>query len=278
MEYLNNVDWRFIWEVTKDIILPQSGKLIFNTLLFLFIGIVISIVFTVFLSKKGVFKRKLKYYNWVVKLYIPILIIFISYVFGQIGFIRGAYKILTSEKKAIVSSIYQKTLNLTFASKESKNTIIKILQVSAKDVNNGSQNLIQVLKVTSLSYNSGITIIDNSKNKITNYLIEKYGNDIYKISMYGMLNIAGARAHTNINEALPYKEFSAAMDFLLTVDYKDIEKGIQDKLTEWYELLLKTQFNSIIKSFLILLLLIISIPLIEFFIYKKWIEPKIIEQ
>jgi len=274
MKYVINIDWFFLWEITKDIIIPKTGRLIFNTLLFLFLGILLSIIYTVFLSKKGRFKRKPKYYNWIVKLYIPFLIIFISFVFGQIGFVRGCYKILNSETKPIVATIYQETLSLTFESEESKNKFIKQIQSTATEVNNGSQNLIEVLKIASVNYNSGYTIIDNSKNKIASYLTEKYGNDIYKVSLYGLLNLAGAKAHANIDEALPYSEFSAAMDFLFTVDYKDIEIAIQEKLIEWFRSFLASQYHSMIKSFSILLLIIISIPLIEFFIYKKWVEPK----
>lgn len=278
MEYFKQMDWSLVWSIIKDIIIPYSGTLIFNTILFLFIGLILSIIYSIILSKKRVFKRRPKYYNWSVKLYIPMLIGMFLYVFGQIGFLRGVYKILNKEKESIVTSVYVKTLSLTFESEENKNAFIKEIQISAKDVKDSSSYLMKRLKKTTQNYNSGISIVDESKNKISIYLIEKYGNDIYKTGVYGMLNLAGAKAHININESMPYSEFSTAMDFLLSVEHRDIELAIKDKLIIWFTSLLDYQYHSMKKSFFILLLIIMSIPVIEFFIYKKWIEPNLIKK
>ncbi|WP_282079696.1 hypothetical protein [Aquimarina algiphila] len=278
MEYLEKLDWSLVWGVIKDTIVPHSATLIFNTILFLIVGFFLSIIYTIILSKKKVLKRKSKYYNWAVKLYIPILLCAFLYIFGQVGFIRGVYKILHKEKEPIVSNVYFITLSFIFRSEENKNTFVKELQASAEYAKDGSDYLVELLKVTSTNYNSGISLIDRGKNKISVYLIEKYGDDIYKTCLYAMLNLAGGKVHADINESMSYDEFSAAMDFLLDVGYKEIEVAVQDKLMTWLTSFLDSQYHSMVKSLFIILFIIMSIPVIEFFIYKKWIEPGLIKK
>ncbi|WP_299683599.1 hypothetical protein [uncultured Dokdonia sp.] len=274
MENFDSIEWSVIWDIIKNIVLPQTGTLIFNTIIFLFLGLIISIFYVIILHKKKVLKRKQKYYNWATKLYIPVLIIGFLFLFGNIGFITGVYKVLDHESEAIISSVYNNILKLSFESEESKNEYISKLQQSAREVKDSSNALEEYLKITATEYNTGYSVIDDNKNKLANFLIGKYGDDIYKISVYGMLNAAGAKAHVNIDESLSYEEFSTGMDFLLDVGHKDIEQAIKDKLIAWFDSLLYNQYTSLVISQLAILLIIICLPLIDFFIYKKWIEPK----
>lgn len=274
MEYFDKIEWSVIWNIIKDIVLPHTGTLIFNTFIFLFLGFFISLFYIVVLHKKKILKRKPKYYNWAVKMYIPMLIIAFLFLFGHIGFITGIYKILNEENKTITSSIYNNILKLSFESEKSKNDFIVKLQQSAIEAKDDSNALVESLKITTTAYNTGYSVIDDNKNKIAAFLIDKYGNDIYKIAVYGMLNVAGSKTHVNINKSLSYEEFSTGMDFLLNVGYKDIEQGIKDKLIKWFDYLLYDQYKSLVLFQLILLLIIICLPLIEFFIYKKWVAPK----
>ncbi len=272
MEYFGKIDWKMIWNIIKDIVLPHTGTLIFNTIIFIFLGLIMAIIFVIILHKKKIFKRKPKYYNWAVKLYIPMLIVGFLFVFGHIGFITGVYKVLNKENEIIVSGIYNNVLKLAFESEKSKNEFVIKLQQRAIEVKDDSNALVGSLKLATAEYNTGYSVIDESKNKVANYLIAKYGDDIYKISVYGMLSVAGSSAHVNINESLSYEEFNTGMDLLLEVGYKDIEQGINDKLILWFDSFLYNQYKSLILFQLFLLLIIIGLPLLEFFIYKKWIE------
>lgn len=273
-EYYEKIDWSLIWSIIKDTVLPHMGTLSLNTILYTVLGFFLSIIYIIILSKKKVLKRKPKYYNWVVKLYIPLLIGVFLYFFGQIGFLNGVKKILVKEKETVVVNIYEETLAYAFESEESKDEFVTEIQDAAKDLKTGSIQFTALLKITSENYNTGNSFIDSGKDKLANFVINKYGDDIYKVALYAMLNAAGARAKVNISESLPYEEFSVATDFLLDVGYKDLEQTVKNKLTDWYVDLLNTQHSSMIKSIIILLIVLISIPLIEFFIYKKWIEPK----
>ena len=77
-----------------------------------------------------------------------------------------------------------------------------------------------------------------------------------------------------MNKSLSYKEFSTGIDILINVGHKDIEQGIKDRLMVWFDYLLYDQYKSLVLFQLILLLILISLPLVEFSMYKKWIEPK----
>ncbi|SFW60352.1 hypothetical protein [Cellulophaga fucicola] len=272
MKYIKDIDWSLLWSITKDIILPHTGTLILNSILFLIIGLFLSIIYAVILHKKGVLKRKPKYYNWLVKLYIPIIIGLFMYIFGQIGFLRGVYKIIDKEKAIVVNGLYDVSIDYTFDSEESKNDFIKRLQEAAKEARTGSNYLSDILKISAVNYNTGNSVIDAGKNKLSLYLIDEYGDEIYTTGMYAMLNVAGAKAHININEALPYNEFSSAMEILLDVGYNDIEIAVKDKLTNWFSTMLESQYKSMVKSLCFLLLIIMAFPLLEFFIYTRYMK------
>ena len=277
MDYFKNIDWSSVWGILKDTIIPHSGTLIFNIILFLFIGFLLSIIYAIFLSKQRVLKRKPKYYNWVVKLYIPILIVSFLSIFGQIGFLRGVHKILSKEKDPIVTSIYFKTLGLVFECEESKDAFVKEIQIAGIDVKDNSDSLIKQLNKTAQNYNTGISLIDDRKNEIAIYLIEKKANEIYKICTHEMYKLAGANVNVDSDEPLSYSKLSESLNSLLHMNYKEIELALKDKLTIWFVALLDSQFDLMVKSLLIVLVLIMSIPVIEFFIYKKFIEPKLIK-
>lgn len=272
MEYFNNLDWSAVWHILKDIVLPHTGTLIFNIVLFLFIGLFLSITFLIILQKKKVFKRIPRYYNWIVKLYIPLLIAGFLYFFGHIGFIRGVYKILDKESETIVAGVYNNILELSFDSEESKNELVTKLQESAIEFRDGSDSMTISLKAIATEHNTGHSLVDGGKDKVATFVIDTYGDNVYKLTLYGMLNVAGP--HINLNESLSYEEFSTAMDFLLEVGHKDIEQAIKDKLTIGLESLFYSQYKSFVWSYVILILIMMGIPLIEFLIYKKWVEPK----
>jgi hypothetical protein len=62
-EYMDAIDWREVWEFSKHFILPNIGWLIFWSILFVVLGLIISIVLNVYLYRKNIFTRDKKYYN-----------------------------------------------------------------------------------------------------------------------------------------------------------------------------------------------------------------------
>ena len=124
MTDVSEVEWHIVWDIFREFVLPHSGTLILNVVLFGVLGVVVSIIYAVILYKKGVFRRKPKYYNWSVKLYYPLLIGGIIFFFGQVGFVRGVYKIIDNEKDVVVTGIYNASLQAVFESEESKDAFV----------------------------------------------------------------------------------------------------------------------------------------------------------
>ncbi len=276
-ELFKNIDWSFIWSILRDIVLPNSGTLIFNIILFLFLGFIIAFMYNILLWRKGIFKRAPKYYNWVVKLYIPLLFIGILYVFGQWGFIRGIYKILDNEKVMIVEGIYNSSVQQIFKSEDAKNKFVLSAQILAMKAKSDSQDYAIFFKKHLTKYDTGNSFLNRTKNKLVKFIVTNYSDDLYTLTMYAFIASAG-KGHIDLSEALPYEEFSAVMDLLLEVGYQDIEKIVLEKLSEWFSMAITSQYNGMVKSILIVLFLILILPLLEYFIYKKWIHPKYISK
>jgi len=274
-ELFKNIDWDFIWSILRDIVLPNSGTLIFNIIIFLFLGFIIGIIYCILLWRKGIFKRAPKYYNWAVKLYIPLLIVGILYVFGQWGFIRGIYKILDNEKTMIVKGIYNGSVQQIFESEDAKNKFVISAQMLAIKAKSDSQDYAVFFKKHLKNYDTGSSFLNKTKNKLAKFIVNNYSNDLYKLTMYALITSAG-KGHIDFSEALPYEEFNAAMDLLLEVGYQDIEKVVLEKLSQWFSMGITAQYHGMVKSLLILLFLILIVPPLEYFIYKKWIAPKYI--
>ena len=188
LDFFKNIDWWFFWEITKDYILPSTGTLIWNIVLFFVISIIVSIAYSILLHKKKVFKRIPRYYNWAVKLYIPLLFVGIIYVFFQISILRGFYKILDNNRTVIVKSIYNESVSHIFESNVEKNEFINEVQNIAKDTQDGAKAFSLQLQEQVDSYDSGNNYINKGKDKLAGYLLDTYSEDIYTLVVYGMLN------------------------------------------------------------------------------------------
>ncbi|PKV51784.1 hypothetical protein ATE84_3882 [Aquimarina sp. MAR_2010_214] len=276
LNFLDQIDWKSLWEIIRDIVLPHSGTLILNCILFLFLGFIIAIVYCIVLYRKGIFKRTPKYYNWAVKLYIPLLIIGMLYVFGQWGIIRGVYRIINVERPIVVTNIYKGTLEYFFDNEQEKNKFLISLQLLAMETESSSKDFITLLKSHyEKKETKDQSFIGSVENKLATFFINHYGEEIYTYALYNMITTAaGKGAHVDVSDSFSYEQFKVAIDFLLEVGHQDLEKIILEKLDNWLQDVLSSQYYSIIKSLLILLILIMIIPFIEYFIYKKWIAPK----
>ena len=185
----------------------------------------------------------------------------IIYVFFQISILRGFYKILDNNRTVIVKSIYNESVSHIFESNVEKNEFINEVQNIAKDTQDGAKAFSLQLQEQVDSYDSGNNYINKGKDKLAGYLLDTYSEDIYTLVVYGMLNAA---PHANITEAITYEEFSTIFEVLLSVDHKDLEQSIIRKIDSWCSNLLYNQYKSLLITNLLLLLLVMAIPLIEY--------------
>ncbi len=269
---VKHIDWMSLWEITKDYVLPNTGTIVISIILCGFLGLVIAITYIVILSRKKVFKRLPKYYNWAVKLYIPLLFVGIVFVSIQFGFVRGVYKILDNNRVHIVNDIYDVTLAQFFKSEQDKEKFIEELKLMASETQEGAKTLSKFFELWMHKLDTGNSLVNATKDKLTNYVVNNYGDDIYTLSVYALLQAAGS--HANLHETLTYDEFKSVMDVLLTLDHQEIEQSLKAKLDQWCASFLKAQYHSIAIPIILLLVIIMAIPLVEYFVYKTWIEKK----
>ena len=270
MKYLKNLDW---WSLLKEIILPHVGTLIFYLILFFVVGIVCGIIYNVVLWKKQFYKREPKYYNWGAKLYIVASMGVFIYFSLHLAFIFAAKSIIKKEENRIVSQIYEQAAVMAFETPELRNNFIRKIQEGTIEIQAGTKNTAVALGKYVASKNVGIGFVDKGKNKLAVFIFDKYKDDIYSASLYGMLLAAG-RGHVKI-EDLSYADLKALVATLNTLEPKKIEESIKIKLTEKVNELVSAKIGALIQSTFILLLLILLIPIVEFYIYTWWWKRKV---
>ena len=270
MKYLKNVDW---WSLLKEIILPHVGTLILYLILFFVVGIVCGIIYNVVLWKKQFYKREPKYYNWGAKLYIVASMGVFIYFSLHLAFIFAAKSIIKKEENRIVSQIYEQAAVMAFETPELRNNFIRELQEGTIEIQAGTKNTAVALGKYVASKNVGIGFVDKGKNKLAVFIFDKYKDDIYSASLYGMLLAAG-RGHVKI-EDLSYDDLKALVATLNTLEPKKIEESIKIKLTEKVDELVSGKISALIQSTFILFILILLIPIVEFYIYTWWWKRKV---
>ena len=99
METLSKLDWEMIFE---EIILPHFSTLLIYILSFCTVGLVLSLIYIMILKKNKVFIRQHKYYNWLVKLYIPALVVLFLYFSLNFALIFTVKNIAKKEESKVV--------------------------------------------------------------------------------------------------------------------------------------------------------------------------------
>lgn len=260
------LEWHIVWDILREFVLPHSGTLILNVVLFGVLGLIVSIVYAVILYKKGVFRRKPKYYKWSVKLYYPLLIGGIIFFFGQIGFVRGIYTILDNEKEVVVTGIYNASLHAIFESEESKDAFVTTLQGAARTATDGSTLLMERLKEATEHLHTGVSLVDQGKDNMVGYFLEKYKDDIFKAALYGAINYTKLKDYKSSDEPMSYEDFSKAMDLLLDIGYQDIEEAVKNELIAWISSVLKAQYRTFLIPIILFLILLMTFPLLDFLV------------
>lgn len=261
------------WEIFRAIILDNIGTLLLNCIGMIAIGMLLYTVYSIFIFKKKMLHRKPKYYNWIVKLYLPILFLGCLYLFGQLGVIRGIYKILDQNSPAIMADTYQKTLGYYFSSESTKKEFIKDMKQAIDE----SKDKIEFwthgfIKKPNVQETEDEVFYSGWISKTSDYIQMMYRHEIYQLAMHSAINNAAAKI--GLEGVITYGDYKKAVHFLEEVRAKDIEILIQEKMSLWMQKLLRQKYHAVLISHLILILLLLCFPIVEFFIYKKWIEPR----
>jgi hypothetical protein len=260
MEKLNQVNWK---EIITEIVLPHLGTITLYIVLFCISGFILSIVYNLILWKKNIFIRQHKYYNWLVKLYIPALVFIFLYFSVQFAFIFGAKKIIKDEELIVVSELYEASVSQFLKTPQERKNFILKLQESSAGFKKLGNDISQGVNTYVSQNNSGYNIIDNSKNKLTGYVIKEYEANLYAAILFGLLKATGSTIGKEELKDLSYSEVNLLINKLNSLD---------PKLTEFVDKIISSQINGFAKTTLFIFLLIIFIPVLEYLIYSWWLK------
>ncbi|WP_316801778.1 hypothetical protein [Pedobacter nototheniae] len=270
MKFFEQANW---WQIIKETILPHLGTTFLYLTIFISIGFLLGVIYGLILWRFKILKRVPKYYNWAVKLYVVGGIAVFIYFSIHLGLMFAAKSIIKKEEPRIVSAIYEEMATQNFDSPEKRKIFIQKIQESVVEVKKGSKDVTISLNKYVASQNTGFNVVDKGKNRLANYIFTKYQNDIYSASVYAMLLLA-SRGAFNVKD-MSYEEFNTLIATLNTMDSRDIEKSIKSKLTEKVDEIISDQMNGMIKGTFYLLIIILLIPVLEFYIYIFWMKNKI---
>lgn len=262
---MKNLDWEVIYSVVVYVLKNYPLKIIFYMSLCFILGIVVSIIYSLILKKYKVLSREHKYYNWAVKLYIPAIFV-INIIFSlKAGLFWGAYEALKKDSYSISQQTYNAGTYYAFKDEQSKKQFVGKLQLVVSDLSKSNQNTkIRIVDIVK-AYDTKYQVVDSPKNWLASLFAEKYGERIHTLVLYGMLN---AVPHVNISESISYSQFDQLTSKLIMLDSKDVESSIVIKIQNLFLMVLKSQFKTIIKGILIIWILLMLIPLVEFCIYR----------
>ncbi|MCZ4245339.1 hypothetical protein [Pedobacter punctiformis] len=269
MKFFERADW---WQLIKETILPHLGTTFLYITIFVSIGLLLGVIYSLILWRFKILKRVPKYYNWAVKLYVVAGIAVFIYFSIHLGFMFAAKSIIKKEEPRIVSAIYEEMASQNFDSPEKRKIFIQKIQEGVVEVQKGSKDVTLSLNKYVASKNTGFNIVDKGKNRLANYIFTRYQNDIYSASVYAMLMVA-SRGAFDVKD-MSYEEFNTLIKALNAMDPRDIEKSIKNKVTEKVDEIISDQMNGMIKGTFYTLIIILLIPVAEFYIYKFWMKNK----
>lgn len=261
---MQKIDWNILYTLLLDVIKNYPLKIVAYTAICLFIGLVFSTTKILVFKKYKVISRQHRYYNLFVKLYIPAVFI-ITMIFSlKIGLFWGVYEAVKKDSYPISKQVYQTSSYYIFKEDTSKAVFISdlksIVSELSKDNTKAKVEIVDIVKAYDLKYKA----VDTPKNWLAKMFVDRYGDKIHTLVVYGMLN---AVPGTHVSESISYHEFDRLAGELTRLDVEHMEHSIIEKIQHLFLYILKYQFRALIKGALIIWALLMLIPWVEFVIY-----------
>lgn len=125
---MQKIDWNILYTLLLDIIKNYPLKIVAYTAICLFIGLAFLVTKILVFKKYKVISRHHKYYNLLVKLYIPAVFI-ITMIFSlKIGLFWGGYEAVKKDSYPISKQVYHTSSYYIFKDDASKDVFISDLK------------------------------------------------------------------------------------------------------------------------------------------------------
>ncbi|KQT24471.1 hypothetical protein ASG22_10730 [Chryseobacterium sp. Leaf405] len=262
---MQNIDWETIYSVVLYVVKNYPLKIILYSTIFLVFGFVISFILIFSLRKVNAISREHKYYNWLVKLYIPLILI-VNIIFSlKIGLFVGVYKSLKQDSYVISEQVYISSSQYIFKDQQSKAEFVADLKTIVSALSQNNKNIkFQIVDIAKV-YDTKYKLMNKPKNWLASLFADKYGDRIHTLILYEILN---SIPNVEVTRDLSYEEFDTITQKLLQLNPDDLEKSIVEKIQNLFLMVLKSQFKVILKGILLIWGLLMLIPWIEFWMYK----------
>jgi hypothetical protein len=266
-----DITWSDFWSICKDYILPESGTLILSLLLCGIVGLVVAIAILVVGQRYQAFSRTEKYYNWAVKLYIPLILLGTIYFSLQLGLFRGIYKVMDNQTPALTEGIYGLTVGQIASTQAEKEAYVEAMKVYLVTYDGVTQSMAERFKQDIMTRNTGYGLVDQAKDKVAAWLIDQFKDQIFSAILAALISEATEKAGARAD--FTWRESSQLMDALLHTDAAHLERAIQNKITEMLQHLFQGQYSSMRTStFIAWFFIVLFVPLLEWFVYLRWLR------
>jgi hypothetical protein len=267
------------WELVSTLVIENSIEAASKILKWEIIGIVISIALIIIYWKRGILKRPAhKYYNWSVKLYIPLLLIIGFIFFGKAGVIRFAHEFLTRQNQDAVNALYDKSFGQVLGHADDPKSLIRYAEKigqTVKTVDEGMNNL-----ATHVMLNSSLDS-NYVENSMTALMVQHFwktkGRELIIAGSYYLFMMVLEKAHIpgEPEKNLTIEEFKYGIEKLKDLDAHKLEAGIKDKIGGKTQSYIDSKMHTMFYLNLLFWLLLALVPLIEYLLYKKIFEKKL---
>lgn len=268
MALFNNLDHEQFWPLVKQYIMPHQGDFVVGVITFSAVGIIFSLILVYIMGKIGVFNRKPNIFHHIIaRFFIPAIILSTIYFSYQLGLIHESYKVLVAEKSAIVDDLYGSTAGLTFPNNKKKKQFFKKIRKTIKKIPlKGETMKLMVRDYFEFKYLE-MDPEDTTKNELSFYVVNKFADDIYQASIKGLVEVAG-KDTSNIDE-IPYSEFTEIITILEDTRIDQIQKAIKGNLAVFVDRKISQRYTLLMSYTLLVWILIMMIPWVDFYFYKK---------
>lgn len=261
------IDWNTAWQILLHFLEHYFLRISLFAVLFILIGLFVSIWYSRLFYKKNWLSRKPKAYNYGIKLVYPYIFSITIYFFIIIGLSQGVKSAIKHDANTLGSIIYENSIALSFENDSSKEETLNKLATVVKSVQDA--NMASKILLTKIAEETHFEskLFESTKNVTANFLIKHFGDEIFARTLYYTLMLTPKNDFVELE--MNYEEFEKGIKNLMALDASQIEASIIENIGISIYKVIKPQLNGIIISQLLIWALFMALPLIETALYKK---------
>jgi len=259
------------WKALAEISMTHLGSTVGTTASAIGIGLLIGLALCILYWKLGLLRRPVNtWYNGFAKLWIPFVLVVCMVIGGQIGVYRSVFHAAIASNDAAMSALYESALGPALGTPDKRQAFLRAVQASAKDGQNLGKAFTAAIKdLLHSRMPQDRTLAEDGAVLLADWAIEHYEDDIASAILYGIYLKTGGhlQTHSSSGEPMEYGAFHDNVEQLLKIDLGKMEAAIKGNLGALTHGLIESQYKGMLKATLLLGLLLLLLPVIEWGIY-----------